>query len=82
MRPTDSVRDQEPLFQLECVKCGWRFVFSTTPEITAGIVVKVREHRCPEPKPAVKRCVKCRREIGELRTRCPYCGADNPLLPE
>lgn len=77
MRPKKILPAEEPRFQVQCLTCGWKLTFSGTATSTASIAVAVRDHRCPQPTPPVKLCVRCKREIGEHLTRCPYCGADN-----
>lgn len=70
-------------FELRHRKCGQIVAtFSATGAKPEEIVAAALAHQCPRPTPPVKLCVRCRKEIGEFKTRCPYCGADNPLLPE
>jgi len=80
----DSFRPAEDphFFELRCVRCSWTATFSATGVRPEEIVATALAHHCPEARSATKLCLHCRREIGELATTCPFCGADNPLLPE
>lgn len=78
-----SASEDEDFFELRCTKCGQTVAtFSATGARAEEIVATALAHRCPRPAPATKLCVRCKKEIGELKATCPYCGAENLLLPE
>ena len=79
---SSQASEDEHFFELRCMRCGWTATFSATDVRAEEIASAALAHQCPRPKVGVRLCVRCKREIGELASACPYCGAENPLLPE
>lgn len=70
-------------FEVRCGECRELVASFTVPGARSkAILSAARRHRCRVPRVGVKLCVSCRREIREFDTSCPYCGAENLLLPE